>query len=237
MKFLILLGAIAMASAVDFEIQNNLPGAIWVGILGNGGKAPLANGGFVLEAYASRTVSSDDQWAGRFWARTWCDPNTQHCQTGDCGNRLECAGNGGAPPVSLAEITLRGWQGQDFYDISLVDGYNVKASIEPINGNGDCKAVRCATEINDICPDDLKQAGGDHGEYTVACFSSCAKYNTDEYCCRGNWGLPTTCDPNTWAVNSATVFKQACPDAYSYAYDDLTSTFTCVSNHYKVTFG
>lgn len=56
MKFLILLGAIAMASAVDFEIQNNLPGAIWVGILGNGGKAPLANGGFVLEAYASVSI-------------------------------------------------------------------------------------------------------------------------------------------------------------------------------------
>lgn len=55
--------------------------------------------------------------------------NNNHCETGDCGNRLQCNGAGGVPPVTLVEITLNGHGGQDFYDISLVDGFNVIASV------------------------------------------------------------------------------------------------------------
>ncbi|ONK71391.1 uncharacterized protein A4U43_C04F8060 [Asparagus officinalis] len=32
------------------------------------------------------------------------------------------------------------------------------------------------------------------------------------------------------------MFKLACPKSYSYAYDDATSTFTCVGGDYTVTF-
>lgn len=53
MKLLVLISVVAFASAVDFEIYNNLPGPIWVGILGNGGKPALANGGFALDQYQS----------------------------------------------------------------------------------------------------------------------------------------------------------------------------------------
>lgn len=42
---------------------------------------------------------------------------------------MECNGAGGVPPVSLAEITLRGWGGLDYYDISLVDGFNVRVKV------------------------------------------------------------------------------------------------------------
>lgn len=76
-----------------------------------------------------RSVTAPAGWAGRFWARTYCDVNTKHCLTGDCGNRLECGGNGGAPPASLVEITLNGYGGMDFYDISLVDGFNLPLSV------------------------------------------------------------------------------------------------------------
>ena len=75
------------------------------------------------------TVSAPDNWAGRFWPRTWCDPNSKHCLTGDCGNKLQCNGAGGNPPVTLVEITLKGWQGLDYYDISLVDGFNIRAYV------------------------------------------------------------------------------------------------------------
>ncbi|OWA54633.1 hypothetical protein BV898_19032 [Hypsibius exemplaris] len=37
--------------------------------------------------------------------------------------------------------------------------------------------------------------------------------------------LDSTCPQN----NYGRIFKNACPDAYSYAYDDATSTFTCSS--------
>lgn len=68
------------------------------------------------------SVFSPDNWAGRFWARTWCNGGSNHCDTGDCGNSYECHGKGGTPPITLAEFTLKGHGGKDFYDISLVDG-------------------------------------------------------------------------------------------------------------------
>lgn len=76
-----------------------------------------------------RTVVSADDWAGRFWSRTWCYEDTNHCWTGDCGNKVECNGAGGTPPATLIEFTLRGYGNIDYYDISLVDGYNSMASV------------------------------------------------------------------------------------------------------------
>lgn len=152
LKLVALSVVLAMVNAMEFEIRNNEIGAIWVGIQGNPNKEHLHNGGFVLEAGASvscldaesqkhcvftnqctfvfqTTLSAAEDWAGRFWARTWCDPNTNYCLTGDCGSRLECAGAGGNPPASLAEITLKGAGGLDFYDISLVDGFNIAVAV------------------------------------------------------------------------------------------------------------
>ena len=42
---------------------------------------------------------------------------------------MECAGAGGVPPVTLIEFTLKGYGGIDYYDISLVDGFNSMASV------------------------------------------------------------------------------------------------------------
>ena len=61
------------------------------------------------------------------------------CATGDCGGVLECAKegilSGGQTPASLAEFTLNGHGGQDYYDVSLVDGYNLMISIKVQNPN------------------------------------------------------------------------------------------------------
>jgi hypothetical protein len=87
--------------------------------------------------FFQRTVSIPDGWGGRFWARTGCnfDANGQgRCATGDCGNKLQCNGAGGIPPVTLAEITLNGAGGLDFYDVSLVDGFNVPARVSKFLG-------------------------------------------------------------------------------------------------------
>ena len=80
-----------------------------------------------------RTVQISDGWGGRFWARTGCN-GQGHCVTGDCGNKLECNGAGGIPPVTLAEITLNGAGGLDFYDVSLVDGFNVPVQVRRFLG-------------------------------------------------------------------------------------------------------
>jgi hypothetical protein len=58
---------------------------------------------------------------------------------GDCGATSNgygatCNGIGGQPPATLAEFTLSGWGGSDYYDLSNVDGYTISMTIRPIPG-------------------------------------------------------------------------------------------------------
>jgi hypothetical protein len=69
---------------------------------------------------------------------------------------LECGGAGGDPPATLAEITLDGANGDDFYDISLVDGYNLPLAMTPSGGTGECGAPGCSSDLNDNCPQALQ---------------------------------------------------------------------------------
>lgn len=78
------------------------------------------------------------------------------CDTGDCGGALKCGGSGGNPPATLAEITLHGADGNDFYDISLVDGYNLPLAMTPAGGTGKCGAPECSSNLNDMCPEVLQ---------------------------------------------------------------------------------
>lgn len=57
------------------------------------------------------------------------------------------------------------------------------------------------------------------------CLSACAKYNADQYCCTGKYNSPSACQPSDYSVQAKTV----CPDVYSYAFDDQTSTFVIPS--------
>lgn len=47
-------------------------------------------------------------------------------------NKMQCEGRGGQPPVSLAEFTLNGHGSQDYYDVSMVDGYNLPILIDVV---------------------------------------------------------------------------------------------------------
>ncbi|XP_070495986.1 uncharacterized protein [Chironomus tepperi] len=225
---------LCMSYAHEFRLRNNCPFPVWPGLLGNPGKETPLNGGFQLNLWETRVFYVGYGWGGRIWPRRDCDANG-HCLSGDCGNRLQCNGAGGIPPASLAEFTLDGWGGQDYYDVSLVDGYNLPIKINPIPGTFrkvsdsyfDCNPAGCYRDLNEICPNEL--AIWNNG-WKIACKSACLAFNTDQYCCRGAYGTPQTCKSSNWPVNYPAIFKQACPDAYSYAYDDTTSTFTCHGN-------
>src|SRR5439155_5275494 len=156
------------------------------------------------------------------------------CVTGDCGNRLQCNGAGGVPPTSLAEFTLGQGGSVDFYDVSLVDGYDF--AIQIAADHGGCGGPTCVADLLATCPSELQKRDG--AGRVVACLSACARFNTDQYCCRGAFGTPQTCNPNNWPVNYAAIFKRACPSEYSYAYDDTSSTFTCGSPNpnFRITF-
>ena len=185
----------------------------------------------MLPPGASIQFQAPRGWSGRFWARTGCNfdsAGSGTCVTGDCG-KLNCVG-GGAPPVSLAEFTIGATNAdKDFYDVSLVDGYNVGMSIQTSGGNGDCQRAGCVADLNANCPAELQMV--DSGS-VVACKSACAAFNTSQYCCTGEHATPQTCSPTQYSE----IFKKACPTAYSYAYDDPTSTFTCTGAGYLITF-
>jgi hypothetical protein len=70
------------------------------------------------------------------------------------------------------------------------------------------------------------------GGGVVACRSACEAFGQDQYCCSGAYATPTTCRPTAYS----SVFKSTCPRAYSYAYDDGSSTFTCTAADYAIAF-
>ncbi|KAJ4825554.1 hypothetical protein Tsubulata_036160 [Turnera subulata] len=223
------------AGGVDgaiITLHNRCMTTIWPGILGGAGQPQLVNGGLELRSGEEIIMEAPEGWSGRLWARSGCtfDSSGQGtCTTGDCGGKLRCGGAGGTPPATLAEFTLG--TPLHYYDVSLVDGFNLPVSIKPYgSGSKGCKAARCAVDLNRSCPDGLqvKRKGS-----VVACKSACLAFNEPEYCCTGAYSSPTTCKPTNYSL----VFKTACPSAYTYAFDDPSSLFTCNGGtNYLVTF-
>ncbi|CAL5323468.1 unnamed protein product [Camellia sinensis] len=235
--------------AYTFTITNNCPFTIWPGTLAGSGTPQLSTTGFELGSSQSVSIPTIPGWSGRIWARTGCSFNelgVGTCQTGDCGGRLECHGMGAIPPASLFEITLGTGIEKDYYDVSIVDGYNLPLVAAPQGVYGECNATGCVADINMDCPKELQVVGedgggeeisgggggGGGGGRVVACKSACNAFGLDQYCCSGEFANPSTCRPSFYS----TIFKRACPRAYSYAFDDGTSTFTCKAYDYSIIF-
>ncbi|CAM0144880.1 unnamed protein product [Urochloa decumbens] len=212
-------------SARVFTIINQCKTVIWPAVTPG---ESFGGGGFPLRPGQSMVFTAPVGWSGRIWGRTDCSFDASgngSCSTGSCGTLLRC-GASGAPPASLAEFTLAA---VDYYDVSLVDGFNLPMVIKPVNGQGNCSAAGCDGDLRQTCPSEL--AVKTNGR-TVACRSACDVFDTDQYCCRGQFGNPATCQPTFYSKK----FKAACPTAYSYAYDDPTSIFTCSNADYIITF-
>ncbi|CAM0908768.1 unnamed protein product [Alopecurus aequalis] len=229
---LLCLSFLQGARPATFTVTNSCGYTVWPGILSNAGVPQPSTTGFALSPGQSRAVIVPDGWSGRIWGRTLCGPSGAGgfaCVTGDCGSgTIECSGRGAAPPATLAEFTLASAAAgsNDFYDVSLVDGYNVPVLVAPAaaaraNGSS-CVPTGCPADLNASCPPELRVVAG-AGATVVACRSACEAFGTEEYCCSGAHGTPATCAPTAYSR----FFKAACPLAYSYAYDDATSTFTC----------
>lgn len=219
----------------SFIIANNCKYNVWPGFLSNAGITPLSTTGFQLLPGGTRTVDLPAGWSGRLWGRTGCTFDSTgkgNCSTADCGGALECNGAGAKPPASLAEFTLGQGQALDFYDVSLVDGYNLPMLVTAQGGNGACTSTGCITDLNLSCPKELQVDDGIGASNVLACRSACEAFGDPAYCCSGAYGNPNTCKPSAYSQ----LFKAACPRAYSYAYDDSTSTFTCNGADYTITF-
>jgi hypothetical protein len=75
------------------------------------------------------------------------DPGPNSCRDGGCNGGLECDTHTGTgvPPASLAEFTLSASDGLDYYDVSLVDGYNLPVRIDNTAG---CGVASCPVVSN-----------------------------------------------------------------------------------------
>lgn len=222
---------LADALSVTFTIKNHCPYTIWPASLTSRG-APIPTG-FELASQASTVLNIPSQWSGRIWARFICsnDGGRFSCRSGDCGSgRIECGGAGAVPPATLVEFTLLGDGGQDFYDISLVDGFNLPVTAAPQTGR--CTTISCPVDINKkACPKELAVNDTDGG--IIGCKSACVAFNQPQYCCTGDHGTPDKCKPTYYS----NIFKRHCPQAYTYAYDDKSSLFTCKGQpNYVITF-
>lgn len=220
--------------STTFFISNSCTYTVWPGILNNAGNSLLMNGGFVLESGQSTSIDAPSGWSGRFWGRTGCNFSSAGvgtCASGDCGGKLQCSGMGANPPATLAEFTLQGaGSNQDYYDVSLVDGFNLPLTVTPTGSfQGTCGVAGCGSDINNQCPSELQVM--DNGAI-VSCKSACLAFQSAQYCCSGAYANPTTCKPTTYSE----LFKAACPNAYSYAFDDPSSIFTCSGANYAITF-
>ncbi|XP_042008719.1 protein P21-like [Salvia splendens] len=203
------------SSAIRFDIQNNCSYTLWPAVLPYGGGRHLDSGQTWTLDFA------DGPRLARIWARTNCSFDSSgrgSCLTGDCAGQLNCTSYG-TPPLSKAEYGLNNFAHMDYYDISLIDGFNVPLEMTPTT-NGCSKSIRCSADVVGQCPADLRAPGG--------CQNPCTVYKTPEYCCRAGRCLPT---------DKSRFFKALCAEAFTYPEDDPTSTFTCPEGtNYRVVF-
>ncbi|XP_031261533.1 pathogenesis-related thaumatin-like protein 3.5 [Pistacia vera] len=219
-------GTKMFARARNITIVNVCKETVWPGIFTRGDDD--SGEGFALKPGQSAFYNASDKWSGRIWARTGCSfsNSTNSCQTGDCGPSINCTGPG-SKPVTIAEFTLS--PDIDFYDVSLVDGFNVPILVQPLSGKGNCSRAGCDGDLRQSCSSDL--AVKDNGK-VVGCRSACDHFNTDEFCCRGMYGDLGSCSPSNYSKS----FKQVCPAASSYAFDNNSSVITCSGTDYIVAF-
>ncbi|PIA54682.1 hypothetical protein AQUCO_00900920v1 [Aquilegia coerulea] len=225
--------SLTLSNGTQLIIVNNCNESIWPGILGSAGHPSPLDGGFHLNNNEEVVIDVPDKWSGRLWGRQGCcfDQNGKGtCDTGDCAGLLNCRGTGGAPPTTVVEMTLGSSNSPlHYYDVSLVDGFNLPVSMLPVGGGVGCGIAACEVNLNICCPSSLEVK---RGGKVVGCKSACLATNAPKYCCTGEYANPKTCKPTIFAH----LFKAICPRAYSYAYDDSSSLHTCRANRYVITF-
>lgn len=155
-------------STVELVVTNNCTNTIYPAITTQSGSPPEMSG-FELAPGNSVTVHVPANWQGRVWGRTNCSfPNpsapASACSTGDCGGVVNCtltvrgcrfwAGPDefqGVPPATLAEFTFAGSGGNTFYDISLVDGFNIGMAIMLFANGASEMLLKPSSQTNPSC--------------------------------------------------------------------------------------
>jgi hypothetical protein len=245
----LLLLQLPSATARTFTVVNQCSYTIWPAIytdLSVAQNVPQSPTGWESPPKNSTQFSVPDNWkSGRIWGRRNCDfsttPGPNSCLDGGCNGGLECDPHTGTgvPPATVAEWTLQGDGNKDFYDVSVVDGFNIPMSITP---SANCPVASCPKDLNPGCPSQLVGPRDSSGN-PVGCKSACdAKLDNPSdsaNCCTGSHNTKATCPSS--GVQFYSYFKSSCPNSYVYAYDESSDTalWTCDSalkSDFKLTF-
>ncbi|XP_058179781.1 thaumatin-like protein 1b [Rhododendron vialii] len=227
-----LLSTSGVFSQTTLTIDNQCSYPVWPALLSNPGSPQPSTTGFRLDSHYNTLVPLPASWSGNLWARTRCYedfPSGQfHCETGDCRTgTIECNGASSVPPTTLIQMVFDS-VGNLEYEISVVTGFNTPMWVVPFGGTGECKIAACTVDINAVCPEELGLV--DNTGETVACMSACTAFGDPQYCCTGAYSTAATCTPTPYSE----FFKNACPSAASYAFDN--GAYRCTSATYTITF-
>lgn len=135
-----------------------------------------AKGGCSISPFSSSTCTLQciSPAAGTPSQSSYSFSGFQGCATGDCNKKEVCSVSGSAP-ASLFEWTFTS-SGQDVYDLSAVDGFNVGIKVEAIDGIANpaagqlCDAPSCKMDVN-LCPPELRSGN--------SCLSICSAVYDD----------------------------------------------------------
>jgi len=211
-----------------FTVINRCSETIWAGTYGDD-DIP-AGGNFRLLPNEQRSFTAIRGWtSGRIWGKTGCDNTGRNCATGEAPQ----GGRTTLQAVTLAEFGLDKWNGMDFYDISLVDGFNIPIKIQPMGTHNEpnCRLQGCNFDFG-VCPENFKEHKDGR---VIACKSACSATWDPVYCCPADKVAEKDCHPSEYSE----IFKRQCPDAYTWAYDYKDSDRNCRGNPvsgYEVTF-
>jgi hypothetical protein len=218
------------------KIQNRCSDDVWMAVFTPDSDSEYQSDGFELKIYGTVLLQVPNDWrSARIWPRTGCDwehcTDGKCCETGDCNMAKKCTVSGKAP-ASLVEFTFIPGQ-NDFYDASLVDGFNLPFQLTPVvntydpaaaSHTGDpsywCGCPGSACDLNDCCPttntvnlnepifkDGLVLA--DQSNNIVGCYNGCGAM-TDKYLLPNNGSDAISyccpeCDPASTTVGTCSI--------------------------------
>ncbi|KAJ7031717.1 thaumatin-like protein [Mycena alexandri] len=214
MKSFVALSLVMASTAVarTMTVYNACPFTIWPALFTSSGGRPSHATGWIAPAFSKEVFDLPSDWDGRIWGRRDCDfssnPGPNSCVTGGCNGVCDIN------TASLAEFKLAGAGDQDFYDLSLVNGYNLPYALH-------------------LCADGPFDSSG----FPVGCKSACTvdglngQDGNSANSCSGSHGTPQTCPKS--GVQDYSFFKSNCPNAYAYTYDESSESALWTCAHSK----
>jgi len=237
-----------LASSRTFTVYNACPFTVWPAVYtdpSKGSAVPVGATGWEAPTNSSQTILVPDNWAaGRIWGRRACDFSTvqgpNSCLTGGCEGGLNCT-QAGVQPATLAEWTLSPTPDAfDYYDVSLVDGFDLPMRITNDKG---CPVAECPVDLISGCPDALKGPVDPSGN-VVGCKTSCfanvdGNPGNSTNCCSGAFNTAEKCPSSNVAYYD--YFKGRCPNSWAYTFDESSGNAlkTCIGSSqadYTLTF-